>query len=74
MKERIEKALDLARPGLQADGGDIEIVDILEEDGILQVRFLGMCSGCSMSQITLKEGVERIVKMQVPEIRMVEAV
>ena len=74
MKDRIEKALDLARPGLHADGGDIELVNILEEDGIVQVRFTGMCSGCSMSQLTLKDSIERIIKMQVPEIRMVEAI
>ncbi|NIQ90387.1 MAG: NifU family protein, partial [Deltaproteobacteria bacterium] len=60
MKEQIEQALDKIRPALQRDGGDIELVDV-EEDGVVKVRLTGACSGCPMSQMTLKQGVERIV-------------
>jgi Fe-S cluster biogenesis protein NfuA len=73
MKERIEQALDKIRPALQRDGGDIELVDV-EENGVVKVRLTGACSGCPMSQMTLKQGVERIVKQLVPEVKTVEAV
>ena len=73
MKEQIEKALDKIRPALQRDGGDIELVDV-EENGVVKVRLTGACSGCPMSQMTLKKGVERIVKQLVPEVKTVESV
>jgi Fe-S cluster biogenesis protein NfuA len=73
MKEQIEEALDKIRPALQRDGGDIELVDV-EENGVVKVRLTGACSGCPMSQMTLKQGVERIVKQMVPEVKAVEAV
>ncbi|MBW2722318.1 MAG: NifU family protein [Deltaproteobacteria bacterium] len=73
MKEQIEKALDKIRPALQRDGGDIELVDV-EENGVVKVRLTGACSGCPMSQMTLKQGVERIVKQLVPEVKTVESV
>jgi Fe-S cluster biogenesis protein NfuA len=73
MKEQIEQALDKIRPALQRDGGDIELVDV-EENGVVKVRLTGACSGCPMSQMTLKQGVERIVKQMVPEVKTVEAV
>ncbi|MEE9121346.1 MAG: NifU family protein [Syntrophobacteria bacterium] len=73
MKEQIEQALDKIRPALQRDGGDIELVDV-EENGVVKVRLTGACSGCPMSQMTLKQGVERIVKQMVPEVKAVEAV
>ena len=73
MKEQIERALDKIRPALQRDGGDIELVDV-EENGVVKVRLTGACSGCPMSQMTLKQGVERIVKQLVPELKTVEAV
>ena len=73
MKEQIEQALDKIRPALQRDGGDIELVDV-EKDGVVKVRLTGACSGCPMSQMTLKQGVERIVKQLVPEVKTVEAV
>ncbi|MBW2624883.1 MAG: NifU family protein [Deltaproteobacteria bacterium] len=73
MKEQIEKALDKIRPALQRDGGDIELVDV-EENGVVKVRLTGACSGCPMSQMTLKQGVERIVKQMVPEVKAVESV
>ena len=73
MREQIEQALDKIRPALQRDGGDIELVEI-EENGIVKVKLTGACGGCPMSQMTLKQGVERIVKQLVPEVKAVEAV
>jgi Fe-S cluster biogenesis protein NfuA len=73
MREQIEQALDKIRPALQRDGGDIELVDV-EEDGVVKVRLTGACGGCPMSQMTLKQGVERIVKQLVPEVKTVESV
>lgn len=73
MKEQIEQALDKIRPALQRDGGDIELIEV-EENGIVKVRLTGACSGCPMSQMTLKQGVERIVKQLVPEVKAVESV
>ena len=72
MRERIEKALDEIRPALQADGGDVELVDV--KDGIVQVRLKGACGGCPMSSMTLSMGVERAIKRAVPEVKKVEAV
>jgi Fe-S cluster biogenesis protein NfuA len=73
MKERVEQALSKVRPALQADGGDVELVDV-GEDGIVKVRLKGACGGCPMSQLTLKMGIERILKKEVPEVKSVEAV
>jgi len=73
MKEEVLKALDSVRPFLQADGGDVELVDITE-DGIVKVRFSGACVVCPMSQMTLRAGVERSLQREVPGIRRVEAV
>jgi Fe-S cluster biogenesis protein NfuA len=70
MKERVEKALAKIRPSLQADGGDIELVDVV--DGVVKVRLKGACGGCPMSQMTLKMGVERVLKQEVPEVKRVE--
>lgn len=72
LKERVEEALDMIRPALQADGGDIELLEI-SDDGVVTVRMMGACGGCPMSQMTLQAGVERIVKEQVPEVIRVEA-
>ncbi len=66
MKEKVEAALALIRPQLQADGGDVELVDV--SDGTVQVRLTGACGGCPMAAMTLKEGVERVIKEQVPEV------
>jgi Fe-S cluster biogenesis protein NfuA len=66
MKEKVEAALALIRPQLQADGGNVELVDV--NDGTVKVRLTGACSGCPMAAITLKEGVERVIKEQVPEV------
>ncbi|MFH1328197.1 MAG: NifU family protein [Candidatus Bathyarchaeota archaeon] len=71
MREQVEKALEKIRPALQADGGDIELVDV--ENGVVKVRLTGACGGCPMSQMTLKMGVEKALKAQIPEIKSVEA-
>jgi Fe-S cluster biogenesis protein NfuA len=73
MKERIEQALTKIRPALQADGGDVELVDVAA-NGVVKVRLKGACGGCPMSQLTLKMGIERILKKEVPEVTSVEAV
>jgi Fe-S cluster biogenesis protein NfuA len=73
LKEQIEDALNKVRPSLQADGGDVELVDI-DEEGVVKVRLTGACGGCPMSQMTLKMGIEKVLKQNVPEINSVEAV
>jgi len=72
MKEKVETALNEIRPMLQADGGDVELVEV--EGGVVKVRLQGACAGCPMSQMTLKNGIERILKEKIPEIESVEAV
>jgi Fe-S cluster biogenesis protein NfuA len=73
MQDKVLKALESIRPGLQADGGDVEFVRI-DSNSVVFVRLTGACGGCPMAQITLKQGIERILKMQVPEVSAVEAV
>jgi Fe-S cluster biogenesis protein NfuA len=73
MKELVKKALEKVRPALQRDGGDIELIDV-KDDGVVQVRLRGACAGCPMSQMTLKSGVERILKKEVPGVSRVDAV
>jgi Fe-S cluster biogenesis protein NfuA len=73
LQDKVMKALDSIRPGLQADGGDLEFVRV-DADNVVYIKLVGACGGCPMSTITLKQGIERIVKMQVPEITSVEAV
>lgn len=72
MRKKVEEVLDQIRPALQADGGDVELVDVV--DGVVQVRLVGACGGCPMSQITLAQGIERAIKERIPEIVRVEAV
>jgi Fe-S cluster biogenesis protein NfuA len=72
VKELVEKVLEKIRPLLQRDGGDIELVEIT--DGIVKVRLTGACKGCPMSQMTLKQGVERMLMKEVPGLREVQAV
>ena len=69
---KVEAALDKIRPALRADGGDVELVDV--KDGVVTVRLTGACGGCPMSTITLKMGVERVVKEEVPEVKELVAV
>ncbi len=73
MKERVEQSLEKIRPALQADGGDVELVEVTDE-GVVKVRLLGACRGCPMSQLTLANGVERVIKEEVPEVVRVEPV
>ena len=73
MDPRLENALTQIRPALQADGGDIEIVQI-RPDGVLELRWLGACRACPLTQMTLRAGVERVVLNEMPEIKRVEAV
>jgi len=72
VETRVKAALAEIKPQIQADGGDIDLVAI--ENGIVKVRLRGSCVGCPMSALTLKAGVERIIKQQVPEVKSVEAV
>ncbi|MGB4582439.1 MAG: NifU family protein [Coriobacteriia bacterium] len=73
MKERVQAALDKIRPALQADGGDVELVEITD-DGVVKVALQGACRGCPMSQLTLANGVERVLKEEVPGVVRVEPV
>ena len=73
MKDRVEKALDLIRPALQNDGGDVELVDVDEESKVVKVKLTGACGSCPMSQLTLRMGVERVLKEEIPEISEVVA-
>ena len=72
MKEKVEAALEKIRSSLQADGGDVELVDV--KDGVVKLKLTGACSGCPMSAMTLQMGIERILREQVPEIKKVVAV
>ncbi len=73
IKEKVQDALDKVRPSLQADGGDVQLVEV-EDSGVVKVRLTGACGGCPMSQMTLKMGIERILKQNVPEVTSVESV
>jgi Fe-S cluster biogenesis protein NfuA len=72
MKEKVEKALDKIRPTLMADGGNVELVEV--DDDVVKVKLTGACGGCPMSQLTLKMGIERHLKKEIPEIKEVVAV
>jgi Fe-S cluster biogenesis protein NfuA len=73
MREKVEKVIDQIRPNLQADGGDIELVDVTA-DGVVKVKLQGACHGCPGAAMTLKMGVERMLKANVPEVTSVENV
>ncbi len=73
MKEKVEKVLEDIRPGLQADGGDVELVDV-SDDGVVKVRLTGACAGCPMSTMTLKIAIEQRLKEKIPEVKAVEQV
>jgi Fe-S cluster biogenesis protein NfuA len=70
MEEQVQEVINKIRPSLQADGGDVELVEV--EDGVVKVRLQGACAGCPMSQMTLKNGIERILKQEIPEVKSVE--
>jgi len=72
MREKVEAALAQIRPALLADGGDVELVDV--NDGVVTVRLTGACSGCPMAAMTLRRGIERVLKAQVPQVKEVIAV
>lgn len=70
MEEKVRLALDEVRPGLQADGGDVELVEVTD-DGIVKVKLKGACAGCPMSQMTLKQGIEKYLMEKIPEVKSV---
>jgi Fe-S cluster biogenesis protein NfuA len=72
VREKVEEIIKQIRPSLQADGGDVELVDVV--DGVVKLRLKGSCAGCPMSQMTLAFGIERVLKEKVPEVKKVEAV
>jgi Fe-S cluster biogenesis protein NfuA len=73
MREKVEQALAEVRPALQADGGDVELVDVTP-DGIVKVKLTGACHGCPMAEMTLRQGIENHLKERVPEVTSVESV
>jgi Fe-S cluster biogenesis protein NfuA len=72
MREKVEEALKKIRPSLQMDGGDIELVDVV--DGVVKVRLKGACAGCAAAPMTLQMGVEDMLQQEIPEVKRVEAV
>ncbi len=72
MREKVEKALAQIKPALQADGGDVELVDV--EGGVVKVKLTGACASCPVATVTLKQGIERILKEQIAEVKEVVAV
>jgi Fe-S cluster biogenesis protein NfuA len=73
LKEKVQRALEKVRPSLQADGGDVQLVDV-DENGVVKVKLMGACGGCPMSQMTLKMGIEKVLKQNVPEVKSVVSV
>lgn len=73
MKDKVEAALNRIRPSLNADGGNVELVEVTP-DGVVKVKLTGACAGCPMSQMTLKMGIEKILKEEIPELQEVVAV
>ena len=72
MKEKVEAALNKIRPALQADGGDVELVEV--DEGVVKVRLTGACGGCPMATMTLQQGITKVLKEQIPEVKEVVAV
>lgn len=73
LKDKVEAALNKVRPHLKADGGDVELVEVTD-DGVVKVKLTGACGGCPMSQMTLKMGIERVLRGEAPEIKEVISV
>ena len=73
MQEKVTEFIDKVRPALQRDGGDVELVEVLE-DGTVKVRLTGACAGCPMSKLTLKNGIERLLKQEVPGVKEVVSI
>ena len=72
-KEQVDKALDLIRPALQNDGGDVQVVDVDEATGVVKVKLTGACGSCPMSQMTLRMGGERVLREEIPDLKEVVA-
>jgi Fe-S cluster biogenesis protein NfuA len=72
MREKVQAALEQVRPALLADGGDVQLIDV--KDGVVTLRLTGACGGCPMATMTLRNGIERVLKEQVPEIKGVVAI
>ena len=72
MREKVEEVLDLIRPMLVSDGGNVELVGV--NDGTVEVKLTGACNGCAMATLTLKMGIERLLKQEIPEVKEVVAV
>ncbi len=73
MREQVEKALEKIRPALQRDGGDVELIDVSDE-GIVKVKLTGACQGCPMSSVTLKQGIEKVLKQEIEAVKEVVSV
>ncbi len=73
MKELVQKAIDKIRPNLQADGGDVELIDV-DDNGVVKVKLVGACHGCPMAQMTLKNGIEKFLKQEVSAVKSVVSV
>ncbi len=74
MREKVEAALKEIRPNLLADGGDVELVDVDVDEGVVKVRLTGACRGCPLATMTLRNGIERLLKSRVPEVKKVVSV
>ena len=72
MREQVEAAINKIRPALQADGGDVELVDV--EDGVVKLRLTGACNGCPMATMTLRDGIQRVIMEEVPEVKQIVSV
>ena len=72
MREQVEAAISKVRPALQADGGDVELVDV--EDGVVKVRLTGACNGCPMATMTLRDGIQRVIMEEVPGVKQIVSV
>ena len=70
---KIEQVLDSIRPALRSDGGDVELIDFDEEDGVVQLRLMGACGSCPVSSLTLRQGIERRLMLAVPEVKGIHA-
>ena len=73
MREKVEEVLAKIRPSLERDGGNVELIDV-DDDGVVKVTLTGACAGCAMSTLTLKMGIERLLKQEIPEVKEVVAV
>lgn len=74
MRDEIMAAIEIIRPALQLDGGDLKVINIDEQEGILEIELLGACGGCSLSAVTMTAGIERILKSKVPALKEIRAI